>query len=488
MAQQKEILKRLFTLLEKYSEKDRDDAFLNYQSPADLAKLLELDREQEEGNWDELFSWIEKYLQYGVDTAHPAFVNRMWAGANPPSILGDMVAAATNTSACTFESAPVSTLMEKYMIDEMLALVGFDSGEGQMTTGSSNANMIAMMCARNLAGESVKAQGLFGQQPLVAFVNSEAHYSMDKAANILGIGSNQLVKVAINSRGEMVPEALEEALKKVVAEGGRPFFVAATQGTTVRGAYDPIMPLLKLRERYGFWLHADGAWGGAAIMSNTLKSRFMDGLDQVNSFTCDFHKMLGSALMCNVLLINSSHHTLGRVLGGGDGSYLFRDTEDAAVTDLGTASLQCGRRVDSLKWFLDWKYYGKAGFARRIEKYLSLCEYAEELLKSYPELEMVSPRTSFNICFRFRAPEEHANTFNQELRTRLYRQAQALVGIAFIGEKLVMRLLVTNTSVGKEELRTFFDQLVTQGRALARERENGCFDACATTDVVSGNQ
>ncbi len=80
----------------------------------------------------------------------------------------------------------------------MLELVGFTNGEGQMTTGSSNANMIAMMAARNLTNDSVKQSGLFGQQKLFAFVGADSHYSMDKAANILGIGTDQLIKVPLN--------------------------------------------------------------------------------------------------------------------------------------------------------------------------------------------------------------------------------------------------------------------------------------------------
>ena len=116
--------------------------------------------------------------------------------------------------------------------------------------------------------------------------------------------------------------------------------------------------------------------------------------------------------MCNVLLINHSSRTLGAVLGGGDGSYLFRDTEDSGVRDLGTTSLQCGRRVDSLKWFLDWKYYGKAGFGKRIEKYLELCKYAEDCVHGYSELELVTPRVSFNICFRYKVEEFFANDFS----------------------------------------------------------------------------
>ncbi|MCA1787119.1 MAG: hypothetical protein LC657_14190, partial [Desulfobacteraceae bacterium] len=101
---------------------------------------------------------------------------------------------------------------------------------------------------------------------------------------------------------------------------------AGTAGTTVRGAYDPIAPLLALRDQYGFWLHMDGAWGGAVVLSDRLRQQFLPGIEQVDSFCWDFHKMPGTALICNVFLVNNRPHTLGRVCSSGDDSYIFHTT------------------------------------------------------------------------------------------------------------------------------------------------------------------
>jgi glutamate/tyrosine decarboxylase-like PLP-dependent enzyme len=463
---EKTLFEHLLKVIERYRSSQRSGKFLEYRSPRELSKILDLDRPGNTGDWQEILHWVDTYLAYSVKTNHPAFVNRMWVGANLPSIVGEIVAAISNASACTFESAPVSTLIEKYMIKQMLDLVGFTNGEGQMTTGSSNANMIAMMAARNLTSHSVKRSGLFGQQKLFAFVGADAHYSMDKAANILGIGTDQLIKVPLNHLGEMAPGALESAVGRIRGSGGLPFFVAATAGTTVRGAYDSIESLLELRSKYGFWLHVDGAWGGAAVLSPKLKKKYLPGLEWADSFTCDFHKMLGASLMCNILLINDRSHTLKTVLSAGDGSYLFRDEHADSAEDFGAVSLQCGRRVDSLKWFLDWKFYGREGLAARVEKYLELCAYAESLVDKSPELEMVVPRTSFNICFRYRVAKEKSNAFNLELRNRLYREGTSLVGVAYLDGQLVMRLLITNPAADRGDSETFFSNVVKTGRAL----------------------
>lgn len=463
---EKTLFAHLLKVIEQYRTTQRSGKFLDYHSPAELSRILDLERPGKPGDWEEIFHWVDKYLAYSVKTHHPAFVNRMWVGANLPSIVGEIITAVTNTSACTFESAPVSTLLEKYMIRQMLDLVGFSNGEGQMTTGSSNANMIAMMAARNLSNDSIKKAGLFGQKKLFAFVGADAHYSMDKAANILGIGTDQLIKVPLNDLGIMEPEKLEAAIDMVLVNGGLPFFVSATAGTTVRGAYDPIEPLLELRDRYGFWLHVDGAWGGAAVLSPTLKEKYLNGLQEADSFTCDFHKMLGASLMCNILLINKRNNALGAALSAGDGSYLFRDELANEVEDFGVVSLQCGRRVDSLKWFLDWKFFGREGLGKRVEKYLELSEYAENWVKQSAELEMVVPRTSFNTCFRFKVAEEASNNFNLTLRNRLHQDGKSLVGLAYIDGRLVMRFLISNPAAEHVDIDNYFSDLVKTGRDL----------------------
>jgi len=469
--EQEKIFARLMELVSRYYHDREQGAFVDYLDPETLRQRLHLEDERGRGDWDQLFVWVERYLAHAVKTSHPAYLNRMWAGANLPSVVGELIAAVTNSSACTYETAPVSTLMEKYLLRTMLDLVGFRGGCGQMTTGSSNANMIAMMAARNNLAPEIKQHGLFGGRELFAFVNVDAHYSFDRAANILGLGASHLRKIPVDGHGRMRIDALEEQLAAVAAAGGRPFLVAATAGTTVRGAYDALAPLLALRERYRFWLHVDGAWGGAVIFSDRLRGQFLPDLEQADSFTLDFHKMLGTALMCNVLLFNRPAAFLREVCSAGDESYIFHQGENGTIRDLGTLSLQCGRRVDSLKWFLDWKFYGQAGLAERVEHYLDLCRYAEDRINSMPELAMAAPRESFNVCFRFRPPQGIApDPFNSELRERMHRTGRALVGTGSIDGQLVLRLLITNINTDRPEIDRFLQLVVETGRELLAER------------------
>ncbi|MCP4341812.1 MAG: PLP-dependent decarboxylase [Desulfobulbaceae bacterium] len=462
-----EILDTINSMLKKHLAGQRDQQLVRYLDPDQLLELLHLEDCNDGADWPRIFQWVQMYLDHSVKTGHPGFVNRMWGAANLPSIVGEFTAAVANTSACTFESAPVSTLMEKYMLQEMLDLAGFTNGEGQMTTGSSNANMLAMMAARNEILPEVQAEGLRQQPDMVGFVSADAHYSMEKAANILGLGTRRLIKIPVTHGGEMHVGMLVEKIEEALAEGKRPFFVGGTAGTTVRGAYDPIEKLLELRKRYGFWLHIDGAWGGAVVVSRKLRETYLAGIEEVDSFTWDFHKMLGTSLMSNVFLINNRIHTLGKVCSAGDDSYIFHGENSNAVLDLGAISLQCGRRVDSLKWLLDWKYFGRKGFAKRVEHCLSLCEYAEKIVHDSQELELVLPRSSFNLCFRYKVREERANQFNLALRTKLHHDGISLVGYAMHEGKLFLRLLLANAELTTEAIDRYFTNLIRTGKYLS---------------------
>lgn len=457
-------MQRLFKLI---SASLQQSSNLSNAPPLEqLLPELNLDKKGDLGNYQSIFSWIESYLTHSVNTSHPYFNNRMWSEANLPSVLGEIVVAYQQTSACTYESAPVAVLMEQYMINKMLALVGFSMGEGQMTTGSSNANMIAMMIARNKVN-NIKHEGLYGEDsPLIAFVSEDAHYSFDKAANILGIGTNHLIKIATNIDGQMDITHLKTSIIETIEQGKQPFFIGATLGTTVRGAYDDIAQIVPIAKQYGLWLHGDGAWGGAVIMHDELKAQYLPNINELDSFTMDFHKMLGTALMCNFLLVNHQG-VLCETCSNGNTSYIFHNP-----LDLGIQSLQCGRRVDSLKWFLDWKFFGQSGFAKRVMHYYQIIDYAENKIEQSPQLYLVVKRQSFNLCFHYMPTIltnlESTNKLNQMIRTQLLTQSQHILSVAYVGEVFVFRLLVTHQQITHQHINQILNDITTAGEQLSK--------------------
>ncbi|NER49411.1 MAG: glutamate decarboxylase, partial [Symploca sp. SIO1A3] len=186
---------------------------VNYQAADVLQEKLDLSLPDEGVTLEELIPIVESYLQYSVRTGSTQFFNLLFSGSSIPGILAEMVTSATNTTMHTYDVAPVATLMERELIKNLNSLVGFQQGEGLMVTGGSNANLVGMLCGRHKVLPEAKLKGL-GHHRLVAFVSEQAHYSYAKAANLMGIGIENLVKVNSDREGKMIPEALEAAIQQ----------------------------------------------------------------------------------------------------------------------------------------------------------------------------------------------------------------------------------------------------------------------------------
>ncbi len=457
----------LASVLRHYASQRKTGKVVDYQDYSSLkSKLQSLDIHIGSQSWDSVWATVDTYLENSVKTAHPQYFNQLWAGQSDPALIGSVIEAIANTSMYTYEVAPVATIMENEMLNVFKNVFGFSSGEAQVTTGGSNSNYIALLLALHQKFPQLKQSGLSGLPKCAVFVSSDAHYSMDKASVMSGIGLDALYKVDTDERGVMRTDALEKQVQACVKAGIVPVSIIGTAGTTVRGAYDDFDALADIAKRYDCWLHVDGAWGGAVAFSSEEK-KFLKGADKADSMTWDAHKMLGVPLMCGVLFTRQTG-CFDLVCNLGDTSYIFHDTEERQ--DLGPYSLQCGRRVDVLKMWLEYVYYGEQGFTDRIDKFMRLSRIAEERIEAESTLELQSERWINNICFRTKACHSNdLNNFNKTVRERLHRQGSSFVNIAYLGNELTIRLIITNKDVTESDIHTFFDQWLAAAAELDQE-------------------
>jgi glutamate/tyrosine decarboxylase-like PLP-dependent enzyme len=417
----------------------------------------------------ELVPLLEDYLRHAVRTAHPQFHNQLFSGFSLPSFLGEVVCALTNTTMSTFEASPVGTLIEAEVLARMRAAVGWRGGGGILCTGGSNANLLGMLCARQNAFPQGARTGLPANLTPRAYISDQAHYSYAKAAKLLGIGTDNLIAVESDELGRMRPAALERAVAIDLQAGRRPFFIGATAGTTVLGAYDPLDALADIARHHQLWLHVDGSWGGSALLSPRWRG-LLAGSERCDSLAWDAHKMLGATLACSAFLLRDAG-VLTRATSAeeGDTEYLFHDGEDAEL-DTGRSSLQCGRRVDALKLWLLWKRQGDRGLAARVERLFELAELARELVERHPRLELVARGQAPNVCLRWLpAGGRDVDAFNRALRERLRLHGRALVNFARVGDRLAIRLTLSNADLRPADVERFFGQLAATAEELERE-------------------
>ena len=205
-----------------------------------------------------------------------------------------------------------------------------------------------MVLARHRAFPTCRSVGMRGlDADPVLFTSEEAHYSVAKGANWMGLGTESVVKVRTDAWGRMTGEALEEAVTKAKAEGKRPFFVNATAGTTVMGAFDDLESLAQVCKRHGLWLHLDACWGGGAVLSRRHR-HLLKGSHLVDSIAWNLHKMIGSPVQCSAFV--TRHEGLLQRAVGANATYLFQQDKFYDVSyDTGDKSIQCGRKPDGFK-------------------------------------------------------------------------------------------------------------------------------------------
>ena len=348
---------------------------------------------------DALVEAVKLVLKYSVRTGHPLFLNQLYSQADEVSILGDWVSASTNTNAHTFEVAPVYAMIEAALIQKVASLLGGryqDEADGLFVPGGSLSNLYGMHLARNRVCPDFATKGAGGQTH-VAFTSDQSHYSYLKSARLTGLGSDNLVCVPTDGHGRMIPEKLEQAILRSKSEGKVPFFVGSTAGTTVIGAFDPFEDINDICRSQGLWHHVDGCWGGSSLLS-TKTQHLMRGIGQVDSFAWNPHKMVGSALQTSCFMVPSA--SVLKECNATNASYLFQPDKLYTQLDTGDKTIQCGRKTDMLKLWLQWKARGDEGLARSVEHSFDLAQHTVDRMREDPDAwVLVYPPSCTNVCF-----------------------------------------------------------------------------------------
>lgn len=458
-----EIAHRLVDYIESSEKSSRVNPSMSLTS---MRKTLDIHLPMEGQDLDAVLDDLDTYIANSVKTNRPEFMNPLWGGMSLPAFAGEVVAALTNNSMYTYELSPFATVIEQTIIKRMCELVGFPDGFGTFTTGGSNGNMLGMLCAREHLISGSTKRGFDGRSTAI-FVSAEAHYSVLMAANVIGIGHQNIIKVQCDMDGRMRPDRLSEEIAFARQEGMRPLCIVATAATTVRGAYDDIDALADIAHREGLWLHVDAAWGGACLFS-AEHAQLMDGVAKADSVCWDAHKMMGVPLICSAFLIKDpsvlrrlcDHTTVAH--------YLFHS--DAELDDLGRYSLQCARRNDALKLWLEWRSRGDAGWARMVDTRMDEAAYLQQNIEAHPLLEMMSSRMWTNVCFRYTVPTDGVdlNDLNTEIRNRLIQEGSFMVSRSNIGDDVVLRMVVANQHLNTETLDRFLERVVHHGEEVVR--------------------
>lgn len=436
----------------------------------ELAQLIDTSLHHEGSDLATLEQAVKDYLDYSPAVYHPQFNKLLYSGQNEPALLGDWVTAMANSTMHTYQMSPVATLMELELIKQWNKLIGFSrsatGGDGIMVSGGSQANLLSFMLARHKACPDYKAKGGQGRT-LVAYVSDQAHYSAEKAVSVLGLGTDNLIKVASDEHGCMRPDALQTAIEETLAAGHTPFYVGLTAGTTVAGAFDPVKACHAITQAHDLWLHIDGAWGAPVLYSEQHKHLLADS-HLADSFTWDAHKLMNVPITAAAILVKDAGFLKETCTGGG-GDYLFHADQNAAY-NLGERSIQCGRRADALKVWLSWKAIGNQGFADKIDHLQQLKAYFVNAVNEADDMAMLAPAAYLNVVFQYKpagiTDEAELRRLNIAICKAMQANGGTFTDYAHYQGRTGIRLIIANEGISQQQLDNLLRDIQTCGQQL----------------------
>jgi len=392
---------------------------------------------------------LEKLVLSTPRTATRLFFNQLFGGRNSKATLGDLLAVLLNNSMYTYKVAGPQVGIEKEILHKICDLIGYpEDSDGTIAPGGSMTNFMAMLMARDAYNAGIKNEGI--SQKLTLYTSIESHYSIPKNAAFMGVGRAQVRYVETNEKGQMRSEKLEQMVADDLANGLHPFFVNATAGTTVLGAFDDLESVSRICKKFNLWLHADGAYCGGVIFSTKYK-RLVKGLGQADSFSFNAHKMLGTPLSCSIIVTQHKKHLYDSF--SNDAAYLYQT--DGDDFNLGKTSIQCGRRNDALKLWTLWKSVGTTGLEKIVDQQFYLSEVARTYIKSNPDYTLYSFDDSISVCFNYK------DIPAQTLCTALYESAELMVGFGAFNDNEFVRLVTINSANSKVDILKFFKVIET---------------------------
>ena len=413
---------------------------------AELRKLLYEPLPEGPGTPAEIFRTIQDVV-YPLcrHNGHPRFFGYISSPGTVGAAIGDLFAAALNANVTSWRSAPAAAELEHLVVGWLKAVIGYDrQSAGLLVSGGSMANLAALAAARTHAELNLAPTSSAHRPALRIYVSEEGHFSIKKAANLLGIGAANIQWIPTDAVLRVDIVELERQIKADRESGLKPMCIVANAGTTSTGAFDPIQELADIAERYGLWLHVDGAYGGFAALAPSAKHMFA-GIDRADSVSLDPHKWLYASVGCGCILYKNAHianRTFAeevdytRPLG-------LRGDEAFAFWEFGP---ELSRPFRALPLWLQLKLCGVRNLSEAIESNIACARYFGKLVEESTDFELLAPVGLSVFCFRFR-PRDYSgdlDALNERILMTLQRAGSSYLSNARVRGTFGLRGCVLN--------------------------------------------
>lgn len=423
-------------------------------TPAELEKLFDEPLPEKGTAIEEILTRFRKDVApHAMGVPSPRYFGQFNPTPLPIAVWADVFTSMLNQNAGAWRNGPTSAMIEARVIRWLCDLLDYGPRSfGTLASGGSEANLIALKCARDSVAAGIKDRGVrTAPGELVIYASEQCHYSIDKSADILGLGRQGLRKIATDDRFHISLDALREAIVQDREEGRIPCCVVGVAGTTSTGVVDSLEALGAVARENNCWYHVDAAYGGPLAFSPKHKAK-LHGIEQADSITFDPHKWMFVPFSCGAVLVRDG----GRVLRDAfdmTPEYLSEDRGGADVEfDFFRYGQMGTRRFNSLKLWMAIKFMGREGYARTVERQIDLTNYLASRIDALPDFERVGEVETAVCCFR------HRSGADQRLQQIIERSGQVWLTTTVVHGQRVLRVNINSFLTEQHDV----DHLITQ--------------------------
>jgi L-2,4-diaminobutyrate decarboxylase len=411
---------------------------------------------------ERLAQFLAKYLESTTRLLHPAYLAHQVGTSHYAGALASLIDGFTNNPMAIYEMGPGAASIEWFMINWLLEKVGWlpqplrmpDSpdpvfGGGVLTHGGSLANLTALLAARSRVAPQAWQDGNPGD--LVLLAPAESHYSISRAAGIMGLGCNAIYPLAVDDRGVVVPEKLPEVYARIKDEGKTVLAVVANGCSTAAGLYDPIREMGEFCNAQQVWFHIDGAHGASALLSKKHKKR-LDGVELADSLIWDAHKLLRTPSLCTAVLVKDAR-TIDQAFQQ-DASYIFHD-KDQPGYDFIHRTVECTKAGLGLKWFFVLAALGEQGLEKHVDDQYERAQQAYDFIEAQPEFACAVAPQSNILCFRI----DGSDALQLGVRDKLIAQGDFYLSTTEFGGRRYLRMVFNHPDTGLEDIKRLIQRI-----------------------------
>ena len=447
--------------IDRYLSDARAYPVLAQVKPGEIAAALPPDAPQTGEPFERLMADFERIVMPGITHWNsPRFFAYFATSAAPVAVAAEALAAALDVKAMLWRTSPSATELEEVVMRWLGRLMGLpDAFTGIIYDTASIGGFTALAAARESLGLGIREHGMTGRDlpVLRAYITDHTHSHIEKACIALGLGRENVVRVACDAQFRMSPRDLRERLDADIAAGMRPMAIAATAGTTSTTSRDPIEEIAPIAKERGVWLHVDAAYAGVAAIMPEFRW-VLAGTDAADSIVVNPHKWLFVPMDCSALYVRDLEllrRTFSLVP-----EYLR--TPEESVRNYMDYGLQLGRRFRALKLWFVLRYFGAQGLREILRGHIELAREFAAWVKAEPGWEVMAPHPFSVVCFRF-APsgrgEPELEALNNAILEAVNASGEAFLSHTKLNGAFALRLAIGNLRTTREDVAAVWELL-----------------------------